>query len=365
MPIAPRSLSVALAALLTLGALAACGSEPTETLGSAAPNSQAVSSGSNGASPTVPQVTELGADRDPEASCPSTPAAVDEQGVTGGMRSVQTANGPVSVPADPQRVVVLDTDKLDIVCALGLQSRLVGAATPSADTNQPQYLGAVIEAVPAVGTLQEPDLEKIAALKPDLILGSAFRTQGFYANLSKIAPTAFTAEVGTPWKQNLVADGTALGRGAAAQAALDDYETRAADLEANLAGGATTASIVRFMGDKIRIYGPTSFSGSVLEDAGVARPVFQQLVGAKDRRFAEISEENIEQAAADVIYVSAYSEAGVERSRAALATPLWQTLPATQAGKTYIVSDETWMTGIGVIAANGLLADLEATLVQK
>ena len=34
------------------------------------------------------------------------------------------------VPADPQRIVVLSGDQLDALCALGLQSRIVGAALP-------------------------------------------------------------------------------------------------------------------------------------------------------------------------------------------------------------------------------------------
>jgi ABC-type Fe3+-hydroxamate transport system substrate-binding protein len=41
---------------------------------------------------------------------------------------------------------------------------------------------------------------------------------------------------------------------------------------------------------------------------------------------------------------------------------LWKELSAVKAGKVYPVADETWMTGIGVTAANRLLDDLEKHL---
>ena len=76
------------------------------------------------------------------------------------------------MPADPQRIVVLSGDQLDALCALGLQSRIVGAAIADSSDHQPSYLGAVVHDLPAVGTRSHPDLDAIRAAKPDLILGS-------------------------------------------------------------------------------------------------------------------------------------------------------------------------------------------------
>jgi iron complex transport system substrate-binding protein len=42
---------------------------------------------------------------------------------------------------------------------------------------------------------------------------------------------------------------------------------------------------------------------------------------------------------------------------------LWKNLAAVKAGKAYPVTDETWMTGIGVTAAGKILDDLEKHLV--
>ena len=62
------------------------------------------------------------------------------------------------------------------------------------------------------GCCNEPDLEAITALKPDLILGSKFRQEKFYDELSAIAPTVFTEKVGITWKENFLLDGQALGK---------------------------------------------------------------------------------------------------------------------------------------------------------
>ena len=157
-------------------------------------------------------------------------------------------------------------------------------------------------------------------------------------------------------------DGQALRRGEAAKQLLGKYETAAEQLGEQVDGADADASIVRFLKGTIRIYGPTSFSGLVLEDAGIGRPEFQRLEGAEDRRFAEVSQEEINLVDGKIIYVTAYGEeSGVERN-AMLKSPLWKTLQASKDGRVFLVRDETWMTGIGVVAAEQILVDLEESL---
>jgi iron complex transport system substrate-binding protein len=277
-----------------------------------------------------------------------------------GPTMIEHAMGSTTVPEDAQRIVVLDSDKLDTICALGLQDRLVG--TISLDSGQPTYLGPTIKNVPTVGKIAEPELEKIASLRPDLILGSKFRTPDLYEQLSQIAPTVFTELVGLTWQENFLLDASALRRADQAKELLQELKDEAKVAGQEVDGAAAEASIVRFIRTSIRIYGPTSFSGSVLELAGVSRPEFQQLKGAEDRRFAEISAEELPRADGKTIYVAAYgSDAAAEKDRM-LSDPVWQTLNGVKSGRVFLVSDEIWMTGIGVIAAHGILEDLRASL---
>lgn len=113
--------------------------------------------------------------------------------------TVEHARGVTEVPADAKLIVVLDSDKLDSLCALGLQDRIVGTATGT-DGAAPSYLGPTIAGLPSVGPFATPNLEQIAGLEPDLIIGTNFRQEKFYDQLAATAPTVFTANVGKTWK---------------------------------------------------------------------------------------------------------------------------------------------------------------------
>lgn len=277
-----------------------------------------------------------------------------------GPTTIEHAMGSTTVPEDPQRIVILDSDKLDTICALGLQDRLVGAISLAG--GPPSYLGPTIKSVPTVGEISEPDVEKIASLQPDLILGSKFRTEELYDKLSQVAPTVFTELVGLTWQENFLLDSSALRRADQGKQLLQQLKDDAAKVGQEVDGAAADVSIVRFIKGGIRLYGPTSFSGIVLELAGISRPEFQQLNGAEDRRFAEISAEELQYADGKTIYVTAYGPENVAEQDRMLSDPLWQTLNGVKSGRVYLISDEIWMTGIGVIAAHGILEDLRSSL---
>lgn len=96
---------------------------------------------------------------------------------------VKDADGKtVTVPSHPTKVVVFDNGALDTIQALDGSKSVVGVAKK----NLPGYLNE-FKSVDSVGGLKEPDLEKINALKPQLIITSA-RQKSFKADLEKIAP---------------------------------------------------------------------------------------------------------------------------------------------------------------------------------
>ncbi|WP_273782713.1 siderophore ABC transporter substrate-binding protein [Bartonella sp. ML69XJBT] len=98
--------------------------------------------------------------------------------------TVDHVSGTTSVPTSPQKVVVFDIASLDNMNRLGIKA-VVGIP----EGKKPSYLQQFNDAkYEKIGTLFEPDYEKIAALQPDLIIISS-RTQAKYKDLSKIAPT--------------------------------------------------------------------------------------------------------------------------------------------------------------------------------
>ncbi|MFI7126503.1 ABC transporter substrate-binding protein [Nonomuraea sp. NPDC050153] len=288
------------------------------------------------------------------AAC-GTSTSSQEAGPT---RTVKHAMGETKVPMTPKRVVVLDTDKLDTMVSLGLAP--VGAAQAQENQKWPAYLGSALSATKAVGTLQAPNIEAIMALKPDLILGTKFRQAAFYDKLSKIAPTVFTEKVGITWKENFLLDAEALGKKDQAQQLLSAYEQRAKEVGAKFSK--LQVSIVRFMPTEIRMYGPESFSGIVVGDAGIQRPEAQQLADQADKRFGKLSQENIAKADANAIFYTAYGAAAAKSQAAVTGGPLWKNLKAVTSGNAHSVDDEVWMTGIGVTAAGKILDDLDKYL---
>ncbi len=272
-------------------------------------------------------------------------------------RVVQHAMDETTISGMPKRVVVLDTGELDSVLALGVKP--VGAVQADANQAFPSYLQDQTQGVETVGTIRAPNLEKIAALNPDLILSNKVRDGDKYDTLSQIAPTVFAEKVGVAWKENFLLAGRALGKEAEAERILADYEEKARAVGQRAGNPAETeVSMVRQMSDSIRLYGKGSFIGTILEDAGFSRPEIQQV----DETFVEISREQISQADGDLIFYSAFGPTSQAALDELVAGPLWQNLSAVQNGKSYEVSDDLWYLGIGPIAANLVLEDLEKFL---
>lgn len=279
-------------------------------------------------------------------------------GSDGFPRTMKTVMGDVKIPKKPVRVVTLDTGELDDVTMLGITP--VGAVGPHLrrDGSLPDYLKAKTAGTKDVGPMDQPDLSAIAALKPDLILSSKIRHEKIYGKLNQIAPTVFTANTGGVWKQNLAVHAQALGREAQAKTALAAYEARAhkigEEIKAKNGGKLPTASVVRFVDGPIRLYKEDTYSGVVLKDIGLPRPKAEQGTG-----FAtEVGPEKIDQGDADLIFVTVYDASGKSQMASVRANPLWKSLKGVKAGKVFDVSDETWMSGIGLQAAALMLDDI-------
>ncbi|QUR69640.1 iron-siderophore ABC transporter substrate-binding protein [Mycobacterium spongiae] len=325
------------------------------------------------ASPTLSVITSttqiagagvLGNDRKPDRSCAPEPA-VDDPGPP--TRPVHNAAGVdpdvAEVPADPQRIVALSGDQLDGLCALGLQSRVVAAALPDDSSSQPAYLGEAVHDVPGAGTRSSPDLEAIAAAHPDLILGSAALTPTLYSQLAAIAPTVFTGAPGAAWEDNLRSVGAATARSAAAEDLIAGFVQRARDVGTRHDATHFQASVVQLTTDTMRIYGAKNFPASVLKAVGVDRPAAQRFTdkayiefGTTDSDLAQ--NPDFSAADADIVYVSCASAAAAKRAAVVLDSAPWRELSANRDNRVFVVNDEIWQTGEGLVAARGIVDDL-------
>ncbi|MFB7269105.1 ABC transporter substrate-binding protein [Streptomyces sp. NPDC056244] len=280
-------------------------------------------------------------------------------------RTVAHFEGRTTVKAEPKRVVVISTGQADALLTLGTVP--VGSTRGDGADLVPRYLtvdfpqyAAQLAKVADVGSRVDPDLETIANIKPDLILmniaGKNAKT--LYSALSALAPTIATQGTGLYWKQDflLVADG--LGKTARARSILDGFHADAAELGKGL-DRPVTVSFLRLNGDRLRVFGVPSFTGSIAEDAGLGRPESQRF----DETSEDISNEQLDRADADWLFYGV-QDAGA-KSSALTGAPLWPTLSAVAGGTAIPVDDDVFYLNTGPTAARDVLSVLKKHLTAK
>ena len=277
--------------------------------------------------------------------------------------TVTDAMGEVTIPAPPVRVAALDASYVD--AALALEAEVVAYTDyPGERGRLPDYLGADATTYGAnaqsVGDLAEPSLERIAASDPDLIVSAKVRHEQLHSQLSAIAPTVFSETTGPTWKENIRLLGRALGRPELADRKIAEYEERArrvGDAVRAQLGRNPTISVVRFAGEPtVRLYSPTSFSGTVLTDAGFTLNATASAVEPGDIA-ADLSPERILDADADHIFVTTWADdqgTAAAQQAAVQANPLWGRLT----GEIRHVEDLTWMAAVGLQGAHVILDDV-------
>jgi iron complex transport system substrate-binding protein len=188
----------------------------------------------------------------------------DESKETSKPLKVQHALGETKVPGQAKEPMTLTVDALDDT--LALRVRPARAAVP--DAKLPPYLRSAGRGVSLMRPVTASDLPAVAAVHPDLIVGSAAGQGKLYEDLSKIAPTVMTDGGGGQWKLNVRLVGEALGRTNDAEQLLTDYDREVAEARRAIAGHPRVA-VVRATADGLRYAKSDSFAGTILTDAGV------------------------------------------------------------------------------------------------
>ncbi|MGF1480507.1 MAG: ABC transporter substrate-binding protein [Cyanophyceae cyanobacterium] len=273
-------------------------------------------------------------------------------------RLVEHAMGSTYVPETVERVVTVDTAALDASLALGIKP--VGSVVFG---DFPSYLGDRGSGIQSVGDGNQPNLEKILQLQPDLILSNRISSGRLYNRLSRIAPTVLSEGSGRSgeWQSHLRLFGEALGRTETAAELLQDYEQRVAQLRGKLGDTSdTVVSVVTTGRGRVGFYTVESFPGSVLQDLGFARPPLQ----ADSRQWAEmVSQENLASLDGDIIFLirnQVFSDSlGQEEL---VSDPIWSQLGAVKQGRLYQVEGEAWIQGRNILAAHQILDDVAQAL---
>jgi iron complex transport system substrate-binding protein len=272
--------------------------------------------------------------------------------------TVEHAMGTTEIEKTPEKVVILTNEGTEALLSMDVTP--VGAV--QSWTGDPWYdhIADQMKDVEVVGTESELNIEAIAKLQPDLIIGNKMRQEEQYNQLKEIAPTVMAETLRGNWKENFELYAKALNKEEKGQEVIAEYNQRIEDIKTELGDKLDQkVSMVRFMAGDVRIYHKDSFSGVILDQLGFARPEGQDV-----NDFAEtgVTKERIPAMDGDVLFYFTYDTGDGEANSLEeewINDPLFQNLEVAKNDKVYEVNDAIWNTAGGVIAANKMLDDIE------
>ncbi len=272
-------------------------------------------------------------------------------------RTIKHAMGEETLTGNPERVVILTNEGTEALLAVGIKP--VGAVQSWIGDPWYDHIKEDMEGVTVVGDELQPNLELIASLKPDLIIGNKVRQEKIYDQLKEIAPTIFSDDLAGDWKINFKLYSEALNKQEEGEKAMAAFDKRVAEVKEKLGSKADTkVSVVRFSANQVRIYQKQTFSGVLLGQLGIARPESQD----KDSFIEVMSKETIPSMDGDVLFYFVSESPGKNDAANVVEEwkkdPLFQNLNVTKNNKVIQVDEGIWNSAGGYEAANLLLDEL-------
>lgn len=297
-----------------------------------------------------------GASSPPNTQSASAGEGASQTGTAEAERNIQHAMGDTVVAGTPIKVVTLFQGATDAALALGVKP--TGAVEAWIEQPWYNYIRDQMEGVVNLGSENQPNLEEIAALKPDVIIASKTRHEEIYSQLSGIAPTVMTEEVHI-WKESLALTAESLNKQKEEQAFLQRWEGEVADFKEKMGDKLKMeVGILDFRADHARIV-HTGFSALVLDELGITRPMEQK---GEEWGVKLVSKENIPHMDADILFdqtSTSRDDGRLDLRKEWTEHPLWKNLRAVQNNRVYEVDTAVWNNGSGPLAAEQMLIDLK------
>lgn len=272
----------------------------------------------------------------------STPSGGSADGAAAA--TVETLFGPVTVPANPQRVVALGWSDAEAALALGVQPIAVSDWLAFGGKGVGPWAAERFTSTPTILPTLELNYEQISSLNPDLILNTrSDNTKEKFDELSKIAPTVsappgVTVQYGTTWQQQTSQVAAALGKKDEGDELIADVDASfdaAESANPNFAG--KTVGVGAFFSDSYGAYVQGDSRVDFLESLGFTNKPEIQAQAAGGSFYVSLARENIEQLSADLTIIFPI---GGDASPLK-ADPVLNQIPAAQAGHLLILEDPT------------------------
>ena len=271
-------------------------------------------------------LTACGGSADEESA-----SAAEASSAPGFPVSIENRFGTTEIPAEPQRVVTVGFNDQDFVLALGVTPVGVRENLGDYDVTQRPWAQEQLDGAefPTIGG-DAIDVEAVAALQPDLIVGVySYMDQAVYDQLSAIAPTLAQtdeyADGATPWQEQTLLTGRALGKEEEAQALVDDVEgqfEQAVTDNPDFAGKSIAVDLTG-VGSGHYLLGQDDLRTQLFSDLGFTVP----------EASTDVSQERLDLLDADVLAVNGYDQAAAD------ADTLFSALDVVTSGRTVLLGD--------------------------
>lgn len=286
-------------------------------------------------------------------------------------RTFEHAFGESTIPTAPERVVTT-TDQNALLPLLEVGYTPVGSAgwidSSTGDEIFRRTEGFDTSEVEFVGPFGEVNLEAVAALRPDLIVGYEF-DDAVATKLEKIAPFVGVQVFGRRLAEALAAFADLVGKSSESQALQAEYDARIAALRSTLSEQypkLTVSILSPDAGDIFYLGDEGQAVGTVAYDLELGRPRSQAKADRLGATFSDaVSLERVEDHDADVVFVLDYSEEDGEYlgpTQRFIDSPLVQSLQAAQRGQLHVL-DATLSVGAAWARMGAFLDQLEEHLL--
>ncbi|QFU88309.1 ABC transporter substrate-binding protein [Amycolatopsis sp. YIM 10] len=291
-----------------------------------------------------------------ESAGAAPPAAVDRAvaPLEPSLRITDPHGRELALTAPPQRIVCLSglcddlTTELGIVPAGTSNPRLLG---------HPVLLGDAGASVPVVrGSFGSEDVESIAALKPDLVIGLSGVHDGLTSTVGQFAPLWLTEpktwQESVGYLRNL---GALTGRVEEAKRAEERFRAMLADT-VDKRGQQGTAVLMYGSVDAIGVDNADSLKGDLLAH------LFNYPFPAKNSDVDTASNYSVEELLArqpDVIFVYSllFTSDAVPLSRQLADNPVWREIPAVKTGAVHEMNPDLWGKGRGTRSLTAIVRE--------
>lgn len=268
--------------------------------------------------------------------------------------------GETKVPKNPEKVIVFDFGMLDTLDYLGID--VIGVP----QMNIPDYLEKYrSNDYENIGSLKEPDFEKIANIDPDLIIIST-RQADQYDELSKLGAVIHLGvdyeNYYDSFKENVTIIGEIFSKEKDVEEALTDIEERINALTDKAKEIDQKALIILANEDKISAYGPNSRFGVIHDLFGI--PAADQKIEASTHGM-NVSFEYVLEMDPDLLYVIDRSAAIGDEPAAKniVENRLMKSTKVLQNDNIYYLSPDVWyLSGGGIISVQKMVEEIENSI---